>query len=687
MDREQARDIVKGYLRDYLQSKGINTRKPFSCLNPEHPDKHPSMSMDKRNNRCKCFSCGASYDIFDLIGMDYGLTDPGEIFNKAYELYNVEVDSQKASTPKKPAKDPSGGNRSAAQQDGILPDILTAKDAFAGSPAEHYINMRGISTETAARFGLGYNGQFKTAEETEDGQTAFAEWQALIIPTGKKNYVARTINKPRTPEKKNRYRKKGASLIFNSMALYKASKPLYVVEGEIDALSIIEAGGEALALGSTSNTDSLLEIVKAQPPAQPIILALDTDEAGKKAEDSLAEQLTALQIPFYRHNVSGWAKDANEALVQDRQAFAEMVADGERKREQEEAALQEAQKEEYLKTSAASALQDFETWIKDSANTPAISTGFAQLDRILDGGLYAGLYVLGAISSLGKTTLALQIADQIAASGKDVLIFSLEMSKNELIAKSISRHTFLKAGKKWASSTRDIMARYYTCTPHRREVIGQAQEVYREYAGHVFIHEGQGDIGVQKIAEVVKQHITITGNTPVIVIDYIQILAPYNPKSTDKQNTDKAVLELKRLSRDCNTPVFGISSFNRDSYKTGGKNQGRVSMTDYKESGALEYSADVLIGLEFASAGNKDYDEKKEKQKSPRQVRLVVLKNRNGNAWQTADFDFYAAFNCYEEADREQQFAEEYLDGWEDIPEDPAEPQDLFADLRNLPAK
>ena len=71
------------------------------------------------------------------------------------------------------------------------------------------------------------------------------------------------------------------------------------------------------------------------------------------------------------------------------------------------------------------------------------ATGFTELDRKLDGGFLGGnLIVLGAISSLGKTTFALQIADQIAAQKKDVLIFSLEMSKNELNAKSISRNGF-----------------------------------------------------------------------------------------------------------------------------------------------------------------------------------------------------------------------------------------------------
>ena len=107
MNREQARETVKGYLESYLQGKGINTRRPFTCLNPEHPDAHPSMSYDSARQRCKCFSCGASYDIFDLIGMDYGLTDAGEKFAKAYELYGIKIDAQPVKVPAKPAQKPA----------------------------------------------------------------------------------------------------------------------------------------------------------------------------------------------------------------------------------------------------------------------------------------------------------------------------------------------------------------------------------------------------------------------------------------------------------------------------------------------------------------------------------------------------------------------------------------------------
>ena len=89
MDREQARQYIKGQLESYLQSKGINTRKNFKCLNPDHNDNNPSMSYDRKRNKVHCFSCGADYDTFDLIGIDYNLTDPADIFNKGYELYNI----------------------------------------------------------------------------------------------------------------------------------------------------------------------------------------------------------------------------------------------------------------------------------------------------------------------------------------------------------------------------------------------------------------------------------------------------------------------------------------------------------------------------------------------------------------------------------------------------------------------
>jgi replicative DNA helicase len=650
MDKDQARETVRGYLPDYLRGKGINPRKNFNCLNPEHPDKNPSMSYDKDKQRCHCFGCGASYDLLDLIKLDYGLSSMGEAFKKAYELYNISLDDKEAK-PKKKKPLPSEPKKAQGDFMKYYKEMQTRRSDPA---AQDYLKSRGISDEVAGRYWLGYDAEYSTFNTDESGQNSFAKWRALIIPTGKNSYVARNMDEPQAPAKKNRYRKKGASLIFNSKALFTAEKPIFVTEGEIDALSIIEAGGEAIALGSTSNYLQLAKMMKEQPTKQPLILALDNDEEGRKTENELAEELTRLQVPFYRYNLYGAAKDANESLLWDRENFTAEVRAAERAQEAEREALEEAEREAYLKTSAAAGIQDFLGGITASANTPAISSGFAELDEILDGGFYEGLYFLGAISSLGKTTLVMQIADNMAQRGQDVLIFSLEMAKTELMAKSISRLTYLLAdNKRDAKTTRGITAgsRYEKYSAKEKALINKAIATYKEYAEHIFIHEGAGDIGVQNVRDVIEKHARITGKKPFVIIDYVQLLAPYEPRGTDKQNADKTVLELKRISRDFKTPIFGISSFNRESYKGigGGANKGRVSMTDFKESGSFEYSADVLIGLEFLSAGNKDYEEQEEKKKDPREIRLVILKNRNGEAWKKASFRYYPKFNYYEE--------------------------------------
>ena len=107
---------------------------------------------------------------------------------------------------------------------------------------------------------------------------------------------------------------------------------------------------------------------------------------------------------------------------------------------------------------------------------------------------------------------------------------------------------------------------------------------YEQYAYRVFISEGLGNVGVDSIRKEVELHFQVTGRKPVVVVDYLQIMAPANERSSDKQNIDKNVLELKRLSRDQKIPIVCISSLNRDNYSQ------PISMQGYKESGATKVS-------------------------------------------------------------------------------------------------
>ena len=634
MNFEQKKEYLKEQIQNYLEARhNINTRKNFKCLNPAHDDKNPSMSLNKQAHNVKCFSCGETYDIFDLIGQDYGLSEFKDQFNQACKLYGVEQIGGKISSPKTENKDDDFNFKEYLNKARANIDDCT------------YLEGRGISKELIAKYGIGYDPNFNIS-------TGGQEWQAVIIPTSTNSFIARNIKAD--TDSKFKVRAKGKRIPFNLEALRQNDRPIYIVEGEIDALSVLEVGGIAIGLGGDNNQARLIEAIKKAENQAPLIVAFDNDKSGQEQGQNLLNKLKEIGAPAYMLNPYGKYNDPNDYLVADRQAFKESI------KEQEETVLaineieKERLKNEYIRAnSTASHLQSFINGIGDEANTAYIPTGFKKLDELLNGGLYEGLYIVGAISSLGKTTLVLQIADQIAQQGKDVLVFSLEMARNELMAKSISRNTILIANENKIDSSNaksnlgiTTAKRYLKYSQVEKDLIKSATEKYSEYAQNLFIYEGVGNIGVEQIKETVKEHIRITGNRPVVVIDYLQILAPNDVRATDKQNTDKAVIELKRLSRDYKIPVLAISSLNRNSYSQ------EISMSAFKESGAIEYGSDCLIGLQIADMEKRNEKSTDEaKAKAVRDIEAKILKFRNGRTGQSVKMKFYCQFNYFKESD------------------------------------
>lgn len=640
-NRDQAKEHIKSQLENYLKQKGIDTRKPFKCLNPTHADKNPSMSYDGKRNKAHCFSCGADYDTLDLIGLDYNLSDSKDIFNKAYEIYHITIKGEPNNSEFIDFSDTIKKEDKTMQNTQVQDYTAFYNEAHSHIGDTDYPAIRGLSKETIDRFNIGYIAEWKHPNPNPDKPQPPPS-PRFIIPTGRHSYAARDIRE--SVDKNFRYIKVGEAEIFNGQALETAQRPIFITEGEIDALSIIEAGGEAAGLGSTQNTHKLLDLLRDHKPIQPLIIALDNDEAGEAAAGKLIEGLKTLNIAFYKRNPYGDHKDANEALIADRQALTAEIQEA----EQEAGDLRREERREYLKNSTANYIAAFINDIDSSVNTPCIPTGFNKLDIALDGGLYEGLYMIGAISSLGKTTFITQAADQIAKAGNDVLIFSMEMARSELMAKSISRETYqltLPKGETWKAKTaRGITAgkRYQDYKQEEKETIYKAIREYAAYAKNIFIIEGAGEVGAKQIRETTEKHISITGRRPVVIIDYLQILSPYNERYTDKQNMDKVVLELKRISRDHKLPVIAISSFNRAGYN------GEAKPESFKESGVIEYSSDVLMALQ-AKGADKEINIIKEIKKNPRDIELVILKNRNGAAGITLLYSYNTLFNHFSE--------------------------------------
>lgn len=651
MTKEQAKEYVKstpppkGYFTEArVQYQGQPSYICPNCGNGSgekgtgfHHDPHTP-------GYYKCFSCEEYGDIIHFIGLNEGI-DPNsvEAFNKAYEVYGLTLDNQEGhNTPQNEPERP----KPKEVEPVIKPEDVTGQEQYFKRCSNRldlaipYLKDRGISIQTARKYGLGYDPSLCFSYDVING--------ALIIPTSGGTYEARNLD----PEAKQRWTAStGTRIPFNIEVLnsLKPTQEVYITEGAMDALSVLELGYPAIGLGGA--TKYFLQYLDGVQNKPHILIAMDNDDPGREKANRLSSQLSERKINHTIVNIAGNENDPNDLLRTNRQELEERLRLGR---------ISPEERESYLKSNAKEHIKPLLQTIRQGTYTPLCNTGFDLLDEELGDGLFMGLYILGAGSSVGKTTYLLQMIDQVAQSGQDVIIFSLEMGKHELMAKSISRHTAQlcidrDVNLRNAKTSNGILNqdRYITYDPVELKIIEDAIVAYGAYADNIYIHEGQGDITAQSIRETVDKHILFTGNRPVILIDYLQLIPPHEPRWSDKQNMDYAVSSLRRTARDCNIPVIVVSSYNRASYGT------EANLGAFKESGAIEYSADVALALQFTKKAKKekgkltDSDlanhERNEKRKDTRSLELVILKNRNGKTGGKLYYEYRPALNLFTE--------------------------------------
>ena len=556
---------LKSCLPQWLREHGLPLHKPFACLNPAHRDAHPSMGYNEKNQTVHCFACGATYDIFDLVGQEENLTDfPSKLkaVNRRYgggEVIRVTA---------KPTQ------------------VFPYKEG-AGQP-DPYFTGRGLSDEIVQRFGL----------VAEDGYA--------VLPVFVEGVCRSVCRRAIDPDVEPRYQNsRGAMQLWNSAAMERAAeKALFVTEGIFDALSLEELGFPAVALCGAANTGRLMQVLDArEAKPEKMILAGDTDAAGQGMNENLREQLSARGIACEVLPLPGGCKDANEALVQDRAALQAVC--------EAAAAAQELQQQPTLE-------EEFLAYLSRRGDAAGMSTGIAGLDKALDGGLHAGLTVLGAVSSMGKTSLMLQMADTLAAAGRNVLFITIEMSRMELIAKSAVRGTQERArplldGRLPEEKVRGLIFSYQKKTGGRVELWEPDAPLTPAFLD-------------EKVSAFCEQH-----ENPVLFLDYLQLVAPARAGMTEKQTADAAVAMLKQLARRYDLPVMAASSLNREAYRPGSAEPG---LSAFKESGSVEYSADLLLLLKYRTEADK------EPKAGPRRLALTILKNRFGATGESIPLDY-----------------------------------------------
>ena len=641
-------DTVKGRvsLRDYANAHLehlSNGKLVCPCGSGTGPKGTPAFSITPDGKRWKCFVCQKSGDVFDLAGYVHGTEDRTEQYRLVCEWAGIDCERE----PRSGAFGWGDEARTADRPD-PTPQKRRIPDYSAGREREReyiercranmtpdcegmaYLQARGFSADEVERFGIGWDGMKRRV--ILPWSTRPGEWYHIdrdVSGTHPHKYV-----KPK--------REDVGPQPFHNIAALDGSY-LFVVEGVLDAYAVMVCGYPAVSLAGTGHRDFVRELV-GRKYAGVVIAMLDFDEPGRNAQ---ADMVKALKDAGIHYVAAEWGtpaplfKDAGEALEADRGCLADMLqsnaAYATEKLENEAESL-------YAETMANLHVADpvdvaMSLYSLTDPDEP-IPTGIRRLDMALDGGLRRGLCVLGAVSSLGKTTLAAQIADNIAASGRSVLFVTIEQTAQDIVAKSLSR-MMREADGGEAVSTRSIMSASARegWSPEKCALFYRVCERYAdEVAPNLHIMEGVERPSVESIARAALELMRHDGEAPVVFIDYLQLLAPQNERDTEKLATDKNVTVLRQLANALKAPVFVISSLNRASYS------GCVSLDSFKESGGIEYGADVLLGLqpynirEELAECKSDWQRKKEverimnelKASTERACEIVVLKQRTG---------------------------------------------------------
>lgn len=611
------------------------------CGSGNGPKHTPAFSIAPDEKMWKCFSCGASGDVFDLAGAVFQTDDKREQLKIVAQFTDARVDEAPCrveKSSKSPALEIDSANDFDDARKAEHEKICEAQNSL-NDESIAYLKGRGFTEEEIHRFGFGFN----------------PKTRRIVIPWSTRNdeyyHIDRAVDDEVSPKYlKPPAREVGSQPVHDELAFEQ--KSFFAVEGLFDAFAIMACGYPAVALGSV---DDRAFIEKAKTYKGCIILALDCDDAGRAGAERVASKLSDVDIQF-ASNLPG-AKDACELLAGNRSALENWCASN---MAAAEAGVLE-RKEERLRSLSCINPADAaaEIYMLEDADDP-IPTGIRVLDNALGGGLKRGLIMLGAVSSVGKTTFLNMIADNLAENGKPVLFVTIEQSSRELTAKSLSRRMYLMDHELGNVSYSELYTKSERmCWSDKRNAL--FAEVTNWFTECVAPHErhlqARDQPSVADIAETAYAMEDRFGTKPIVIIDYLQLLAPMSERDSDKQAVDKNVMALRQLSRDMKTTIICVSSLNRSSYA------GAISFDSFKESGAIEYGADILLGLqprEMAESleGISDGKQKAEaakimanmKSAFRRECEIVILKQRAGVVpAKGLPIDFLPRFSLFEE--------------------------------------
>lgn len=389
-------------IAEVVERFGVKLDRAGKACCPFHNEDTPSFSVKKEDNIFKCFGCGESGDAIHFVAKIKNI-EPLEAAKTLAEMYGIDADNRPHSGGKQrgdkiPApvkktdhKANCGGVR--AIKEYIMSCIATVSRT-------DYFSRRGLSEDTIRKFCLGFD----------------EKKQAVVIPYSSKleyyqtrSVIDKQFRKPSTEEA-------GAEPLYNFDAISKAKNgAVFVVESPICALSIMQCGGLAVSTCGVGGASKIIAEVKRKKPDCIFVLCFDNDDAGRKAQQDLANELYELNAKFITYNVAGEKKDPNDLLMANPSALSANV-----------------------KAAVAAAKQQFSKLKKLFSASELQQKRIRPIRWIVRELLPEGVTIVCAPSKFGKSWMMMQLCTAIA-EGKnflnyetvqcDCVYFSLEDSE------------------------------------------------------------------------------------------------------------------------------------------------------------------------------------------------------------------------------------------------------------------
>lgn len=260
-----------------------------------------------------------------------------------------------------------------------------------------------------------------------------------------------------------------------------------------------------------------------------------------------------------------------------------------------------------IKEVAIKSFKSIQAAAKNKGSVTGISTGFKDLDYRTAGFQPSDLILIAARPSMGKTAFVLNIAEYIALhSGVTTAVFSLEMSKDQLVKRLIAMHSkvdsqHIRTGEleadEWLKITESVKA------------IGESNLVIDDTPG----------ISIAALRSKCRK-LKMENNLGIVIIDYLQLMTAGKRTESRQQEISEISRSLKALARELNCPVVALSQLSRSVESRDNK---RPMLSDLRESGAIEQDADVVMFIYRDDYYNKDSEKKGV-------AEIIIGKQRNG---------------------------------------------------------